>query len=384
VRAAIVIPTEWHAATFSGDPRVLAGGFEAIGHSATIVCAPGSTYPPETRAITLDRDRAVDPGWWRHQNFDLAVVFTWMHSHHGVLKGIAGSDTFVISKGDTAGLYGARAHPRDTLEAAIRSAENPASAARNVWLWCKRLVVTKEHNDHARPFVANLRQADATVVETQAARENVCRFLTSSGATDLVSRLHVVPNPSAPPFVTVDVSGLKERLIYAAGRWEAREKNFGLLQRSLEAYLRKDPQAYAVIAGRVPMRIPALKTSRIEFIGAVGRETLAEVAARARVCLVTSRWESFHLAAHEALTAGATVVGTPIPVVADMTSRGCYGTTASSHRPASVLAALTREMRFWDDGRRDGATIAAEWRGRLAPEIVARQLFGLRTSAGTR
>ena len=138
MRAAIVIPTEWHAAAFSGDPRVLAGGFEAIGHSATIVCAPGSTYPPETNAITVDGDRAADPGWWRGQNFDLAVVFTWMHSHHGVIKGIAESDTFVISKGDTAGLYGARAHPRDTLDAAIRSADNPASATRNVWLWCKR------------------------------------------------------------------------------------------------------------------------------------------------------------------------------------------------------------------------------------------------------
>ena len=378
VRAAIVIPTEWHATAFTLDPRILAGGFETIGHSATIVCGPGSTYPPETEAITVDGARAHDPGWWRRQKFDLAVVFTWMHSHLAVLKVIAASDAFVISKGDTNGLYGARAHPRNTLGAAISSADDPASAGRNVWLWGKRFVLRREHENHARPFLANLRQAHATVVETEVARENLRRFLDSAGASDLVSRVHVVPNPCAVPFMTADVPGRKERLIYAAGRWGAREKNFGLLEHVLERELSRDPDASAVVAGRVPERLRAPSPRKIQFVGEVERERLAEIAARARVCLVTSRWESFHLAAHEALAVGATVVGTPIPVVSDMVSGGRYGTMARAHRPASVHAALREEMRLWDDGRRDAESIAVEWRGRLAPEVVARQLVSLR------
>ena len=93
-----------------------------------------------------------------------------------MLKGITESDAFVISKGDTNGLYGSRAHPRDTLGAAISSVDDPASAARNVWLWSKRFALRRDREDHARPFLTNLRQAHATVVETQVARENLRRF----------------------------------------------------------------------------------------------------------------------------------------------------------------------------------------------------------------
>jgi glycosyltransferase involved in cell wall biosynthesis len=378
MRVAIVIPGEWHANTFSVDPRVLSGGFEAIGHTATIVCGSGSTYPEDTCAISVGGSLAEDPRWWRDQNFDLAMVYTWMHGHQNVLSGIAESGTFVVSKGDTDGLYGPRAHPRSTLVTAIGSARGPVSVARNVWLWGRRFVETREYESYAAPIIANLRRAPATVVETDIARENLFRFLDSVGASDLASRIHVIPNPSASQFMTADLSGQKERLIYAAGRWNAWEKNFGLLKSVLERYLRRDPDASVVVVGTPPERQHFRSSRRLELVGQVERTTLAEIGARARLCLLTSRSESFHLVAHEALTVGATVVGTPIPVVFDMVSRGRYGTVSRARRPASVVAALSREMQLWDEGRRDAGTIAADWRSRLAPEIVARQLLDLR------
>jgi glycosyltransferase involved in cell wall biosynthesis len=377
LRAAIVIPTEWQAASFTTDPRILAGGFEAIGHQAKIVCLSGSAYPPEAPAVALSRTAMEDAEWWREQRFDLALVFTWLHSHQGVVEGIAKSGTFVISKGDTHGLYGARAHPRKTLVAAIQSTDDPLTAARNAWYWCKRIFLSREHVSHARPFVANLREADVTVVETDVARTNLCRFLDSIGASDLIAKLHVVPNPSALPFVMARVPERKERLIYAAGRWESPPKNVELLIRVLEQYLSRDQSARAVIAGSGTERFRHVRTSRIQHVGQVERETLAEIAAQARVCLVTSRWESFHIAAHEALTVGATVVGTPIPVVQSMTSGGRYGTMARSHRVPSVHSALVREMHAWDIDRRDSLAIASDWRSRLAPASVASQLLGL-------
>ena len=155
------------------------------------------------------------------------------------------------------------------------------------------------------------------------------------------------------------------------------EKNVDLLIATLESFLGHDRDARAVIAGSGAARLQRVRSSRIERVGQVERQRLAEIAARARVCLITSRWESFHNGGHEALAAGATVVGTPIPVVYSMTCDGRYGTIAKSHRVRSLQAALVGEMSAWDLGERKAVAIASDWRARLAPSAVASQLAAL-------
>ena len=379
MRVAIVIPIAWDAAAFSTDPRILAGGFDAIGHSAKIVCATGSTLPPgeAVPALAVDRKRMESVQWWREQRFDLAIVYTWLHGHHGVVGALVESGTFTISKGDTAGLHGARAHPWATLNAAIQSSDGLTSTLKGVWLWAKRLAVPHEHANHARPFVTNLRRAHVTVVETDAAHANLRRFLRSASAPELVEKIHVVPNPVALPFITVPIPNPKERLIYAVGRWGSAEKNPELLVRVLERHLSCDRKARAVIAGSGSLHVSSAVAGQVECVGVVERSVLAHIAAMARICLVTSRHESFHLGAHEALTVGATIVGTPIPVVREMSADGSCGRFANSHRARAVNSALAAEMRAWDEGLREPCVIASSWRQKLAPDAVAKALVQL-------
>ena len=185
MRAAIVIPRAWDAAAFSGDPRILAGGFNELGHEAVIVCCSGSAYPPGVAAVTVPFEVMGSADWWRRERFDLAIVFTWLHSYSNVVSGIAKGGTFVISKGDSDGVHGARAHPLKTLRRAVESSDDPVVVARNGWLWLKRLVLEHEHTNHAIPFLDNFRKANVTVVETEIARGHLVRFLESVGASTL-------------------------------------------------------------------------------------------------------------------------------------------------------------------------------------------------------
>ena len=79
-------------------------------------------------------------------------------------------------------------------------------------------------------------------------------------------------HPSAAPFVTADVPDRKERLIYAAGRWGAREKNFGLLETRARARTEQRPRRIGSRRGQGPERLRALKPRKIEFVGEVERE----------------------------------------------------------------------------------------------------------------
>lgn len=89
------------------------------------------------------------------------------------------------------------------------------------------------------------------------------------------------------------------------------------------------------------------------------------------MCLITSRWESFHIAGHEALASACTIVGTPIDSVRSMVEEGTWGTVASSKSARDLVHALAEEMRWWGDGERDPAAIATHWHGKLRPSTIA-------------
>ena len=377
MNVAIVVPRVWDSEAFSTDPRILVQGFEQAGSKATIICGVGSRFPADTAATIVDVSKMASPGYWRHERFDLAVVFTHLHSHQRVVAAAATSGVYVISKGDTSGLYGPRSHPLQTLRFAISSAEGAAEGVRNGWLWTKRLVSRSEYQALARPIVENLRTADCTIVEIATARENLGRFLDGLGESELLDRIHYVPNPVDPAFESMPPSE-KQRLIYAVGRWDSRQKNAPLLGATLRRYLDKDREACAVIAGGGAEAVVAAGAiPRTDRIGVVSRKTLADYASTARICLVTSRWEGSHIGAHEALTVGATVVGTPIPAVKAMVAEGPFGETSRAHSTRRLAHALEEEMRAWDEGGRAPGAISAFWKARLAPRAVAAQLLGL-------
>jgi hypothetical protein len=85
----------------------------------------------------------------------------------------------------------------------------------------------------------------------------------------------------------------------------------------------------------------------------------------------SSRWESFSLASHEALTQGASVAGPRLEPLEGVVSSGPFGTLAERRTADGLAAALIAEADAWERGERDAAAIAQHWRERLDLEHVA-------------
>ena len=374
MRVAVVIPLRWDASSFSVDPTLLAEGFAAQGEDAVICCEPGSSYDTDIPVIELRADEMHDSRTWARLGVELAIVFTWMTNHNDVLRALRAADAFAVSKGDTDGLLVARVHPAATLMRSVFIPVGAVGTARNVWFWAKKWAYI--YRQELDLIVRNIEVADLTVVETEPARDHVRRILAYAGREDLADKLECVGNP-VPESFGAHAGESRDRSVVSVGRWDDPAKNARLLSRTLQAYGRRDASARFLVVGTASERV-RLAGPQMTSVGRVGRDELAGFLSTARVCLITSRWESFHNAGHEALASGCTIVGTPIGAVRSMIGDGSFGAAASGNAPDDLVQALEEEMDRWDRAQRDPVAIAAHWHGTLRPEAIARRYLALR------
>jgi glycosyltransferase involved in cell wall biosynthesis len=158
-----------------------------------------------------------------------------------------------------------------------------------------------------------------------------------------------------------------------------RQKNARLLGRTLRDYYKRDASTRFVLIGKASDSVQ-VGASPVTSLGRVPREELGDLLSAARICLISSRWEGSHISGHEALASGCTIVGTPIPAVQSMIGEGRWGTIAAGHTPRDLAQALGAEMRVWQEGERDPVAIAAHWRRKLLPHIVAGHYLSLMSS----
>ena len=126
-------------------------------------------------------------------------------------------------------------------------------------------------------------------------------------------------------------SGPRDRVVVSVGRWDDPQKNARLLGRVLSEYGEQDSETRFVLIGKASNTI-CDAAPRITPLGRVGRDELGTRLSTARICLITSRWESFHIAGHEALASGCTIVGTPIDAVRSMVGDGSWGPSQPARR----------------------------------------------------
>lgn len=370
MKIAVVHPAIWDPARNSLDPRLYADGFGALGHEAEVVCLEGSRIPAGAQMTTASRGQLTDAAYWGRREVDLALVFTWM-GNFDVVQALRRSGAYVVSKGDTDGLMGVRVHPRATAMRALYPARSAIDGARRSWHWLKRYAYLYRREDDE--LLRTLAEADATIVETPAARTNLLRFLAHYDAAPLTHRLHSVRVPVHPRFSSGALEPKEANLVVSVGRWSDRAKDAGLLRRTLVRL----SDCEAVVAGPDGERVVAGLPDRVRYVGPLAPDALKNLFTLARVCLVTSRWEGCHAAGHEALAMGCTIVGPPIPAVESMTLDGRFGVVTSGRAARDLAAAVRRELASWTDGQRDESAIAEYWRRQVHPEAVARQILAL-------
>jgi glycosyltransferase involved in cell wall biosynthesis len=374
MRVAVVIPVRWNASHFTTDPRWIAAGLVACGHDPVIVCLSGSDEPADAPVqIAIDRELRTAAFWRRHQ-IDWALVFTWMNNAGEIVSAVREADAIVLSKGDTDGFLGVRANPARTLERAVYGQTTVRGRARASWHWLKRYV--RLHQAEDRAVLDNLRCAHATVVETERARINLGRFLDRHHALSLLWKIQVVPNAISPDIAEAPLQTEKRRRIVSIGRWDDPQKAARTLARVQRCFSRADHE-FVVLGGGGEGRFGSGARAPVRYLGRVPHDEIKHHLGSARICLLTSRWEGSHIAGHEALAMGCTVVGPPIPAVLSMTDGGSFGAVAEARTPRALVHALVDEVQAWDAGVRDPLRIAGAWRSRLAPGHVASRLIDI-------
>jgi hypothetical protein len=366
VRAAIVLPLAWDASWLTIDPTLLVQGFASHADDALICCEPGGAYETGAPVIELEPHEMRRPRTWKRLGVELAIVFTWMTNYNEVLRALRAADAFVVSKGDTDGLLVARVNPGPTLERMMFAPTGPVGKARNAWFWMKRWAYL--YRRELESIVENIETATVTAVELEGARSNIRTVLEYAGRAELWEKVVCIPNPVPESFVA-GITGPRARTVVSIGRWNDPQKNPRLLRRVLQEYCGQEPSVRFVLVGTGSERV----CEGVLGASAVGRITRAELGPllmSARVCLITSRWESFHIAGHEALACGCSVVGTPIEAVRSMVGDGSWGTIAADSTVPELVEALGKEMLRWDSGEHDPASISAHWRENLRPGAV--------------
>jgi glycosyltransferase involved in cell wall biosynthesis len=223
------------------------------------------------------------------------------------------------------------------------------------------------------------RRSNVVVMGHEGGRRNLIRFLRASGAAELAERVVVVPFTIGASFLECQVPARKQDRIVAIGRWNDPQKHARLLARSLEAVLQRRPQTEVEImggGGEEYFAALAARWDRLRYSGARRQVEVADSLAASRSIVFSSRWEGCPHAAIEALSLGATVVGTPLPSLASWAQDGRFGRVAAHHTPGSLSGAIEHELSAWDRGERDADAISRHWRDLVRPERVCRELLG--------
>jgi len=378
IKVAVIVPSAWYSdnpTKFSVNLGLYIQAIINMGHEPLLVCHSDSEYAVDYPVLAVPAEEFERSAFWRGLNLDLALVFTWMR-HTPMLRALQEAGVFVVAKGDNDGMLSVRLFPQHHYQMMMSGATTPLARVRTLRHWMRRYLCLSTKAD-AR-VISSIAASDRVSVETHSAKAHIERLLAYYNRQDLVERLCVLPHLVADAILTAPVTIARQEKIVAIGRWDDPQKDAPLLARAMAAYLERRPNTQIVLIGWGGGQVFASLCRRfpqVSCVGAVPREEIMRHLADARILLVTSRWESFHIAAHEALCLGATVVGPAVIPIPDICHEGAYGTLAQGRRPRQVADAMEQEMRYWEQERRNPEQIAAFWRPRLSADASVRQIL---------
>jgi len=364
------------------DSGLVVLALRKMGYDAWLVALGDSTTVTEGQPvlpISLEDMRSSD--WWRGQRPDAAILNTWSAPRYDAIRKAALAATpCVVERLDTDGARSARLLPKpyficswggysDKLPAYARwLAPFPAAARTGLLYLLPGLMDAR--------IVATIRQLPAAIAESPIAAERMQDMIqTFSGARH---QIKVIPHP-----VNEDViryTGCpKENRIITVGRWNTFQKDFPLLRKVLEAFLQRHPEWEAVVVGsgvsardRVTRNGAEEWRRRMTYHEKLTHEQLAVEYSRSKIYLMVSRFESFCIAAAEALCCGCSVVGSCDVPSSSYFAETQSGDVAAVRTPKAFLETLDREVESWTKGKRNPETIASVWRERAGCEAVAR------------
>lgn len=367
---------------FSRDTGLLCLGFRQLGIDSKAVLLGEPREDDEAWAVraTLQQLRSVR--WWASQQIDGVVLYAWGRSGFTpVAEAIRGAGIRLVLSQDSGGLI-------SPLCGVGQWIEDRWSWASRSGIWRFPMFLFQILRGFTWGFVTqdlrrldHLSVADRVAAVSPLAVERYRRFFRSFGREDLIERLELLPHPVSSRCRFPAGASPKKRTVLAVGRWEdGIQKQPDLLIEVVGQILRLNAEAWFIIFGRPTPSMTRWHNEledrlrqRVELRGVVDHPHIAAAMQEARILLAPSSFESFHIAAGEALCCGMSVVAarTPsLPSFSWFVSDG-DGTLAPDLRGADLADALRTELKAWDMGERNPDAISQRWSERLHEHSVA-------------
>lgn len=373
---------------FARDSGLLCRGFQALGIECRAVMPGERKAEDEADLIRTEFANLESVEWWRAQNLDGVVLYAWGRpKFRKVAAAIHQAGIFLVLNQDNGGLVSPLAGFRDWLEEQwILAGQGRGAGAwlRFLKLSLRGLSAGLVLTDPLR--AAHLKQGDVIACVSPKAAEHYRKLCRIYGGMNLADRVRVVPHAVESRF---RFSGApKPRQVACVGRWQdVVQKRPWLLMEVIGALVATDDEVSVVIAGNPTAELetwhralPVLQRGRVQIRGRVDRDELAKILAESQVFYSPSAFESFGIAAAEALCAGCSVVAGRSMSMASFEwfVSEQSGTLAAMDDHKGHVSALQDELAAWRDGRRDGGGISKVWCERLHAERVARKILDFR------
>jgi len=374
----------WHR-----DLGLIVRTFRSMGHDAWLVAlkVPGQDHASENPVIVATKEELEDPAWWKNQAPYGAVLNFWGATRWNKIREAARTSTSrVIEKLDTAGIFSPRIwftrYICDEASQNYDSHKYPGIIS-PIMAIIRTLLLWSFPNLLDRKRAAILSEMSSVVAESPIAVERTKRYIRSFNFP--LPRTLCIPHPIDEFKLRANSNISRKSKIISVGRWDSHQKNFPLIIRVLERFLRTKSDWTCDLVGYIPAvyrikyyePLPSDLKKRINLCGVIPHSEIIDLAYSAKIFLMASRYESFGIAAAEALCCGCSVVGPYfIPSMLWFCSAES-GTIYSQYTTEGVMDALLAESTQWAGRDRKPESIAAFWTGQFASHVIATSLVNL-------
>ena len=379
---------------FARDSGLLCRGLQAIGIESRAVM-PGGRKPEDQDDLIRTEYRSLESAdWWRAQKLDGVMLYAWGRPRYRkVAAAIHEAGIFLVLNLDSGGPMSPRAGWGKWLQAQWIYGGQGRDAMS--WLRAGKLMLRGVtagwfYTDPLR--ARHLRSGDVIGSVSPGAAQfwrDICR---ACGGDELAERVTVIPHAVELRFSHERQA--KQRQVACVGRWhDTIQKRAWLLMDVIGRLLETDRNVNVVIAGAATpamqewhRALPEHAAARVRLAGKVGREELLAIYRQSQVFYSPSAYESFGIAAAEALCTGCSVVGARLVTlpsfewfVSENSGRLAERDDAEGH-----CAALIDELESWQSGARDAAGISRAWCDRLHADKVAERVVAMVADRGAR
>ena len=370
---------------FARDSGLLCRGFQSIGVESLAIMPGERRTGDDVDLLRTAFANLESAEWWRELQLDGLVLYAWGSPRfRKVAKAIREAGIFLVLNQDHGGLVSPLAGWRNWLrEQWILGGQGRGGAAwiRSVRLVLRGLSIGLLVTDPLR--AAHLKHGDLIACVSPVAAVHFRKLCRIYGGMDLANRVVVIPHAVESRFAFSKQA--KRRQVACLGRWnDAVQKRPRLLMEVVGKLVIGDSEVTFAIMGQVTPEMEVWHRTldlsarvRIRLMGKVDRETLTEVLEESQVFYSPSAFESFGIAAAEALCSGCSIVaGRSVSMASfEWFVSEKSGTLAETDDAAGHLAALKGELDAWDRGDRDPRGISQIWCERLHADRVAAQVL---------